>query len=75
MGKAVQSSTVPRDQIWLTSKVHYCLIFFVAIMLTETIPLGQLWNNFHSPEDIEPVLDVTLANLGTNYLDLYLIHW
>ncbi|KAG2133220.1 NADP-dependent oxidoreductase domain-containing protein [Suillus bovinus] len=35
----------------------------------------KLWNTFHAPEDIETVLDQSLSMLGTNYLDLYLIHW
>ncbi|KAF8691877.1 reductase, partial [Rhizoctonia solani] len=36
---------------------------------------SKLWNSFHKPEDIEPVLDETLRHLQTSYLDLYLIHW
>ncbi|KAG8214832.1 NADP-dependent oxidoreductase domain-containing protein [Butyriboletus roseoflavus] len=54
VGQALQESDVPREQLWLTSK---------------------LWNTFHAPEDIEPVLDDSLSKLGTDYLDLYLIHW
>ncbi|KAL5524269.1 hypothetical protein ACEPAF_9409 [Sanghuangporus sanghuang] len=54
VGQAIRESGVPRQDIWLTSK---------------------LWNSFHAPEDIEPALDESLNNLGTEYLDLYLIHW
>ncbi|KAJ7081581.1 NADP-dependent oxidoreductase domain-containing protein [Mycena belliarum] len=36
---------------------------------------SKLWNSFHAPEDIESTLDDSLAKLGTDYLDLYLIHW
>ncbi|KAF9265188.1 Aldo/keto reductase [Marasmius fiardii PR-910] len=54
VGQAMKESGVPRDQIWLTSK---------------------LWNSFHAPEDVEPALDDSLLKLGTDYLDLYLIHW
>lgn len=35
----------------------------------------KLWNNSHAPEDVEPALDASLKDLGTAYVDLYLIHW
>ncbi|KAH7874220.1 NADP-dependent oxidoreductase domain-containing protein [Lentinula edodes] len=36
---------------------------------------SKLWNTFHAPEDVEPALDDSLQKLGTDYLDLYIIHW
>ncbi|KAH6912568.1 NADP-dependent oxidoreductase domain-containing protein [Coprinopsis sp. MPI-PUGE-AT-0042] len=36
---------------------------------------SKLWNNYHSPADIEPILDESLSKLRTDYLDLYLVHW
>ncbi|THU85464.1 Aldo/keto reductase [Dendrothele bispora CBS 962.96] len=36
---------------------------------------SKLWNASHAPEDVESSLDESLADLGTDYLDLYLIHW
>ncbi|KAL8926467.1 MAG: hypothetical protein Q9172_001770 [Xanthocarpia lactea] len=35
----------------------------------------KLWNNAHHPDDVEPALDASLADLGTDYVDLYLMHW
>lgn len=31
------------------------------------------WNTYH--DRVEECLDKTLASLGTDYLDLYLVHW
>lgn len=36
---------------------------------------SKLWNNAHLPENIEPAIKQTLADLQLEYLDLYLIHW
>lgn len=58
----------------------------VGQALTETFNAGivkreevwvtsKLWNNAHAPEDVQPTLENTLADLNLEYLDLYLMHW
>jgi diketogulonate reductase-like aldo/keto reductase len=56
VGKAIASSGIPRDELFLCSKVW-----------TTTIEKG--------PDAIRAQLEKTLQDLGTDYLDLYLIHW
>jgi L-glyceraldehyde reductase len=41
----------------------------------EVFLTSKLWNNAHRPEEVETQLDLTLSQLGVDYLDLYLIHW
>ncbi|KAI7905138.1 NADP-dependent oxidoreductase domain-containing protein [Cokeromyces recurvatus] len=35
----------------------------------------KLWPNFREPQHVSPVFERSLKNLGTDYVDLYLIHW
>jgi L-glyceraldehyde reductase len=36
---------------------------------------SKLWNSQHRPEHVSPALDDCLAELGLEYLDLYLMHF
>ena len=35
----------------------------------------RLWNNSHDPDTVEAAIDASLKDLGTDYVDLYLMHW
>jgi len=56
VGKAIKASGVPREDLFICSKVW-----------TTTIEKGDA--------AIRAQLEKTLSDLGTNYVDLYLIHW
>jgi len=54
VGQGIKESGVPREEIFLTSKV---------------------WNTDQGYENTLKAFEVSLEKLGTDYLDLYLIHW
>ncbi|MEU6534711.1 aldo/keto reductase [Streptomyces sp. NPDC047000] len=53
-GRAVAASGVPREDIFVTTK---------------------LWNSGHGYDKALRAFDASLAKLGLDYVDLYLIHW
>ncbi|KAF8499353.1 Aldo/keto reductase [Gautieria morchelliformis] len=36
---------------------------------------SKLWNSSHQPSEVTKELELTLEQLGVDYLDLYLMHW
>ncbi|KAI9728688.1 MAG: hypothetical protein M1828_002794 [Chrysothrix sp. TS-e1954] len=46
-----------------------------GIPRSEIFITTKLWNNSHHPDDVEAACDASLKDLGTDYLDLYLMHW
>lgn len=54
MGQAVRDSGLPRDEVFVTSK---------------------LWNDRQGRDRALKAFDETMARVGLDHLDLYLIHW
>ncbi|GIK05561.1 hypothetical protein Aspvir_009674 [Aspergillus viridinutans] len=52
IGQAIKDSGVPRNQVWITTKLD---------------------NRWHTR--VEEALELSLGALGTDYVDLYLMHW
>ena len=47
----------------------------LAEAMSEGVRREELWNDKHAAEDVAPTCKQSLADLGLDYLDLYLIHW
>ncbi|ORX69074.1 Aldo/keto reductase, partial [Linderina pennispora] len=45
-----------------------------GIARSEIFVTTKLWNSFHRPEDVATGLSESLAKLGLDYIDLYLMH-
>ncbi|XP_052757097.1 aldo-keto reductase AKR2E4-like isoform X2 [Galleria mellonella] len=46
-----------------------------AITRDDVFITTKLWNTHHKREQVMQALKESLENLGTNYVDLYLMHW
>lgn len=42
---------------------------------SELFIVTKLWNNAHHPDDVEKQLDLSLKDLNTDYVDMWLMHW
>ena len=66
IGKAINNNTILRDDIFLTSKLHIDNLY---------------WHGYHSRlpnirlKSVKRAFEDSCKRLGTDYLDLYLIHW
>ncbi len=54
VGEAIRASGIPRDELFITSKLN---------------------NSFHEPAAARDAFEKTLADLGLDQIDLFLIHW
>ncbi|KAK8034526.1 NADP-dependent oxidoreductase domain-containing protein [Apiospora rasikravindrae] len=54
VGEAVRESGIPREEIFIVSKLE---------------------NVYHAPDDVELNLDISLKNLGLDYVDLFIMHF
>ncbi len=54
VGEAIRDSGIPRDELFITSKLN---------------------NGLHEPDRARAAFDQTLADLGLEQIDLFLIHW
>ncbi|KAJ1521088.1 hypothetical protein ONE63_002790 [Megalurothrips usitatus] len=46
-----------------------------AVTRADMYIVTKLWNNAHRPDLVEAACRQSLANLGMDYVDLYLMHW
>ncbi len=73
VGKAIRESGVPREEIFVTTKLGY--VFMFKIMLP-----GAKMADAHSTRwghhgDVSGGFDVSLKALDIGYVDLFLMHW
>lgn len=50
-------------------------VFAAGIRREDLFIASKLWNNHHAPADVFPACRRSLADLGLEYLDMYLVHW
>lgn len=58
------------NQIGVGDGIKRALAEIPGLKREDIFVTSKLWNNSHRPEDVEPTLDDTLAELGLDYLDV-----
>ena len=61
----------------LTRAVLLPSLFRQAVPREELFLISKVWNDkiYEGPAAVRAQVETTLADLGVEYLDLYLIHW
>ncbi|KAL6916651.1 hypothetical protein ACHAP8_010838 [Fusarium lateritium] len=62
-------------QIWRNEEAIGKGIKASGVSRDEIWVTGKLWNTDHHPELVRKAIETSIANLGVEYLDLYLIHY
>lgn len=66
----IDAAAIYRNEKWVGKGINESGIKREDLFLT-----SKLWNSEHGYESTLKAFDQTIADLGVDYLDLYLIHW
>lgn len=72
VGEGIKASGVDRSEIFLTSKLFVPSLHSPFPTQADRTYIYS-WNSMH--DDVEASLEESLASLGVDYLDLFLVHW
>ncbi|KAG8834791.1 NAD(P)H-dependent D-xylose reductase (XR) [Serendipita sp. 399] len=73
LARAIKDGIVKREEVFVTSKVHYLILFW--IFSGKTNDFFQIWNTFHAPEHVAKLARLQLQHWGLEYFDLFHIHF
>ena len=71
VGKAIRESGVPRNEIFLTTKLWCVSIYSHPSIHTDL----DVTNRSKDHGRVREAFEESLAKLDVEYIDLYLIHW
>ena len=71
----IADGTITRKDLFVISKVYILPFIFSNILLICIFNFFKVWNTCHSFAKVEESIRNSLARLGLDYLDLYLIHF
>lgn len=72
VGEGIEASGVDRKDIFVSTPTGLATVPSLANVFFPQLT-SKLWNTHHRAEDVERQLDCSLADLQTDYVDLYLV--
>lgn len=71
VGEGIKASGVDRKNIFVNNPIIFATVSSPANVFPQLT--SKLWNTHHRAADVERQLDCSLADLQTDYVDLYLV--